>query len=73
MSANRGSAKAAGIGFAYMKATEGASFKDSRFSANRTGSRNAVLFHGAYRFTRPDISNGAARTRYFASDGGGWP
>ncbi|MFI7287058.1 lysozyme [Streptomyces anulatus] len=69
---NWGSVKAAGIDFAYMKATEGTSFKDSRFSANYTGSYNAGLIRGAYHFARPDVSNGATQGSYFASNGGGW-
>ncbi|MET9701996.1 lysozyme [Streptomyces griseus] len=69
---NWGSVKAAGIAFAYMKATEGTSFKDSRFSANYTGSYNAGLIRGAYHFARPDVSNGATQAGYFASNGGGW-
>ncbi|MGW8885819.1 lysozyme [Streptomyces sp. NPDC055749] len=69
---NWGSVKAAGIDFAYMKATEGTSFKDSRFSANYTGSYNAGLIRGAYHFARPNASNGATQAGYFASNGGGW-
>ncbi|GAA3019887.1 lysozyme [Streptomyces fulvorobeus] len=69
---NWGSVRAAGIDFAYMKATEGTSFKDSRFSANYTGSYNAGLIRGAYHFARPDASNGATQANYFASSGGGW-
>ncbi|MFD5689686.1 lysozyme [Streptomyces rubiginosohelvolus] len=69
---NWGSVKAAGISFAYMKATEGTTFKDSRFSANYTGSYNAGLIRGAYHFARPDVSNGATQAGYFASNGGGW-
>ncbi|MEU8677957.1 lysozyme [Streptomyces sp. NPDC048560] len=69
---NWGSVKAAGIDFAYMKATEGTSFKDSRFSANYTGSYNAGLIRGAYHFARPDASNGATQANYFAGSGGGW-
>ncbi|WP_328907508.1 lysozyme [Streptomyces sp. NBC_00234] len=69
---NWGSVKAAGIDFAYVKATEGTSFKDSRFSANYTGSYNAGLIRGAYHFARPNASNGATQAGYFASNGGGW-
>ncbi|MEU2577292.1 lysozyme [Streptomyces anulatus] len=69
---NWGSVKAAGIDFAYMKATEGTTYKDSRFSANYTGSYNAGLIRGAYHFARPDVSNGATQANYFASSGGGW-
>ncbi|MFI1221505.1 MULTISPECIES: lysozyme [unclassified Streptomyces] len=71
-SINWGSVKAAGIDFAYMKATEGTSYKDSSFSANYTGSYNAGLIRGAYHFARPNLSNGATQANYFAGSGGGW-
>ncbi|MEW2068813.1 lysozyme [Streptomyces sp. NPDC007346] len=66
------SVKSAGIDFAYMKATEGTSFKDASFNANYTGSYNAGLIRGAYHFARPDVSNGATQANYFAGNGGGW-
>ncbi|MFC9247703.1 lysozyme [Streptomyces sp. NPDC057136] len=69
---NWGSVKAAGIDFAYVKATEGTSYKDTRFSANYTGSYNAGLIRGAYHFARPNASNGATQAAYFAGSGGGW-
>ncbi|MEI7035125.1 lysozyme [Streptomyces pratensis] len=69
---NWGSVKAAGIDFAYMKATEGTSFKDSSFNANYTNSYHAGLIRGAYHFARPNVSNGATQANYFASNGGGW-
>lgn len=71
-SINWGSVKAAGIDFAYMKATEGTNFKDDRFNANYTGSYNAGLIRGAYHFARPNSSNGATQANYFASNGGAW-
>ncbi|MGR8007641.1 lysozyme [Streptomyces hypolithicus] len=71
-SINWGSVKSVGIDFAYVKATEGTDFKDSRFGANYTGSYNAGLIRGAYHFARPNSSSGAAQANYFASNGGGW-
>lgn len=69
---NWNSVKGAGIDFAYIKATEGTTFKDSRFSANYTGSYNAGLIRGAYHFARPNASNGATQANYFVSNGGAW-
>ncbi|MET9108088.1 lysozyme [Streptomyces zhihengii] len=69
---NWNSVKGAGIDFAYIKATEGTTFKDSRFSANYLGSYNAGLVRGAYHFARPNASNGATQAGFFASNGGAW-
>lgn len=69
---NWSSVKSAGIDFAYVKATEGTSYKDSRFSANYTNSYYAGLIRGAYHFARPDVSDGATQANYFAGNGGGW-
>ncbi len=43
----------AGIAFAYAKATDGTSFKDSRFVENWANMRTAGLYRGAYHFFRP--------------------
>ncbi|MFJ8078271.1 lysozyme [Streptomyces sp. NPDC096176] len=69
---NWSSVKGAGIDFAYIKATEGTSFKDSRFGTNYTDAYNAGLVRGAYHFARPNASNGATQANYFASNGGAW-
>ncbi|WP_340561451.1 lysozyme [Streptomyces sp. GSL17-111] len=71
-SINWSSVKASGIDFAYIKATEGTSFKDSRFGANYTGAYYAGLIRGAYHFARPNYSNGATQANFFASNGGAW-
>src|SRR5947209_1846849 len=42
--------KASGIHFAYIKATEGADFKDASFAENWSGSAAAAIAHGAYHF-----------------------
>ena len=43
-----------GISFAYVKATEGMTYLDPRFTANMTGGQNAGVIMGAYHFARPD-------------------
>ena len=53
------SVKNAGIQFAFIKATEGTSYKDPNFNANYTNSYNAGVIRGAYHFARPNISSGA--------------
>ncbi|MBO0839666.1 MAG: lysozyme, partial [Sciscionella sp.] len=69
---NWASVKSKGAKFAYMKATEGTSFRDSQFNNNYTGSYNQGIIRGAYHFARPDVSAGAAQADYFVAHGGGW-
>lgn len=69
---NWSSVKSAGIQFAWIKATEGTSYKDDRFNSNYTGAYNAGVIRGAYHFARPDVSGGATQADYFASNGGAW-
>ncbi|WP_406406664.1 GH25 family lysozyme [Streptomyces halstedii] len=71
-SINWGSVRAAGIEFAWMKATEGTSYKDPTFSTNYLGAYNAGVIRGAYHFARPDLSGGAAQANFFADNGGAW-
>ncbi len=61
-----------GSRFAYIKATEGTTYKDPQFSNNYTGSYDAGLIRGAYHFARPDVSSGATQAGYFLGAGGGW-
>jgi GH25 family lysozyme M1 (1,4-beta-N-acetylmuramidase) len=61
-----------GARFAYMKATEGTSYRDPNFNANYPNSYHAGLVRGAYHFALPDRSTGAAQANYFADHGGGW-
>ncbi|KAL1659853.1 glycoside hydrolase family 25 protein [Schizophyllum commune] len=65
-------AKSNSVSFAYIKATEGTTFKSSSFSSQYTGATNAGIIRGAYHFARPDTSSGAAQAKFFASNGGGW-
>ena len=54
----------AGHTFAWCKATEGSSFRDSRFAANWAGARAAGMVRGAYHFLRSD-SDPAGQARHF--------
>jgi GH25 family lysozyme M1 (1,4-beta-N-acetylmuramidase) len=69
---NWASAFAGGARFAYMKATEGTTFRDPDFSANYTGSFNAGFIRGAYHFANPNTSSGTAQADFFVAHGGGW-
>ena len=46
--------------FAYIKATEGTSFVDANFAANRIQAKAAGLYVGAYHYARPDATLGDA-------------
>ncbi|WP_189931637.1 GH25 family lysozyme [Streptomyces sulfonofaciens] len=71
-SINWSSVKAAGIEFAWIKATEGTTYKDPTFNTNYLNAYNAGVIRGAYHFARPDVSDGASQANYFASSGGAW-
>lgn len=71
-SINWSSVKAAGIQFAYIKATEGTTYQDPNFSANYLNAYNAKVIRGAYHFAQPSSSSGAAQATYFAGHGGAW-
>ncbi len=62
----------AGIKFAYIKATEGTTYRDPQFSANYLNAYNAGVIRGAYHFGRPDGASGATQANYFADHGGAW-
>jgi GH25 family lysozyme M1 (1,4-beta-N-acetylmuramidase) len=69
---NWSSVKAAGISFAYIKATEGTTYTDPQFSANYLHAYNAKVIRGAYHFAQPGLSSGSAQATYFAGHGGAW-
>jgi GH25 family lysozyme M1 (1,4-beta-N-acetylmuramidase) len=71
-SINWTSVRNSGVQWAYIKATEGTTYKDPRFNTNYVAAYNAGVIRGAYHFARPGSSSGAAQANYFASNGGGW-
>lgn len=54
----------ADIEFAFVKATEGVSFDDSRFAANRLAARGHGVHVGAYHFARPDHNHPVDEARH---------
>ncbi|MFW6694117.1 lysozyme [Streptomyces sp. MAR4 CNX-425] len=66
------SVRNSGIQFAWMKATEGTTYKDPSFNRNYPAAYHAGVIRGAYHFARPNSSSGAAQARFFASNGGAW-
>ncbi|MFF2141045.1 GH25 family lysozyme [Streptomyces sp. NPDC058193] len=69
---NWASVKAAGIKFAYIKATESTTYTDPQFSANYGNAHARSVIRGAYHFARPNLSGGAAQANYFVAHGGAW-
>ncbi|KAI0739124.1 glycoside hydrolase family 25 protein [Daedaleopsis nitida] len=69
---NFNTAKANGISFVYIKATEGTTYLDPSFSDHYVGATNAGLLRGGYHFAHPDTSSGATQAKYFLAHGGGW-
>ncbi|MDT0319472.1 lysozyme [Streptomyces millisiae] len=62
----------AGNRFAYVKATEGTSYRNPYFAQQYNGSYNVGMIRGAYHFALPNNSSGAAQANYFVDNGGGW-
>ncbi|KIJ67650.1 glycoside hydrolase family 25 protein [Hydnomerulius pinastri MD-312] len=69
---NWSSVKNNGVSFAYIKATEGVSYKNPHFSSQWTGATNAGLMRGSYHFAHPNSGAGSNQAQYFHSNGGGW-
>lgn len=61
-----------GARFAYVKATEGTSYRNPYFGAQYGGATSAGLFRGAYHFAAPSVSDGATQAQFFVNNGGGW-
>jgi GH25 family lysozyme M1 (1,4-beta-N-acetylmuramidase) len=58
--------------FAYVKATEGISYRNPYFTQQYNGSYDTGMIRGAYHFALPNVSSGAAQANYFVDQGGGW-
>ncbi|WP_051367979.1 GH25 family lysozyme [Hamadaea tsunoensis] len=62
----------AGVQYAYIKATEGASTKDTSFGSNYPNAYYAGLIRGALHVARPNQSSGTAQADFLAGNGGAW-
>lgn len=69
---NWSTAKANGARFAYVKATEGTTYRNPQFAQQYNGSFNVGMIRGAYHFALPDRSSGATQGNFFVDHGGGW-
>jgi len=58
--------------FSYIKATEGVNYTNPYFDQQSGGSHQAGLWHGAYHFALPDVSNGIVQANFFVDHGGKW-
>ncbi|PRY63688.1 GH25 family lysozyme M1 (1,4-beta-N-acetylmuramidase) [Knoellia remsis] len=61
-----------GMKFAYVKATEGTTYKNPYFTQQYNGSYNVGMIRGAYHFALPSNSSGTAQADWFVNNGGGW-
>ena len=63
---------ALGSRFAYVKATEGRSYRSPAFNHQYQGAGNAGLARGGYHFARPDSGGPEEQVDFFLNNGGGW-
>ncbi|MFI6346658.1 lysozyme [Streptomyces sp. NPDC050560] len=61
-----------GVKWAYVKATEGTSYRNGNFTQQYNGSYNTGMIRGSYHFATPDTTTGRAQANYFVDHGGGW-
>ncbi|KAF9732784.1 hypothetical protein PMIN06_010151 [Paraphaeosphaeria minitans] len=69
---NFAAAYSGGLRFVYIKATEGTTYTDPKFSQHYSGATNAGFIRGGYHFAQPGSSSGAAQASFFVAHGGGW-
>jgi GH25 family lysozyme M1 (1,4-beta-N-acetylmuramidase) len=69
---NWASYKSQGRVFAYIKATEGTSYRNPYFASQFDGSAKAGFIRGAYHFANPSGASGKAQADYFVRYGRGW-
>lgn len=60
-----------GLRFVYIKATEGTTYKDPKFSSHYTSATNAGFIRGGYHFAHGDTS-ATSQANYFVQNGGRW-
>lgn len=61
-----------GARFAYIKATEGVSYRSSTFSSQYAGAYKAGMIRGAYVYAQPSTASGVDTANYFFANGGKW-
>lgn len=58
--------------FAYVKATEGTTYRNPYFRGQYDGAAGSGLIRGAYHFASPSGSSGKKQAAYFVKHGGAW-
>lgn len=58
--------------FAYVKATEGTSYRNPYFAGQFGGAKTAGMYVGAYHFANPGGKSGKKQAKYFVKHGGAW-
>jgi GH25 family lysozyme M1 (1,4-beta-N-acetylmuramidase) len=58
--------------FAYVKATEGTSYRNPYFASQYNGAAKAGIIRGAYHFASPSGKSGKTQAGYFVKYGGAW-
>ncbi|WP_083713246.1 GH25 family lysozyme [Brachybacterium sp. P6-10-X1] len=61
-----------GSRFAYVKATEGRTYRSPTFNHQYVGAGDAGLARGGYHFARPDSGGPEEQVEFFLNNGGGW-
>lgn len=61
-----------GAMFAYVKATEGTTYKSPTWSAQYNGAGQHGVLRGSYHFALPPVTPAAEQARFFVANGGGW-
>lgn len=61
-----------GARFAYVKATEGTTYRNPLFGSQYGGALGAGMIRGAYHFALPNVSAATVQADYFVNNGGGW-
>ncbi|WP_309061771.1 lysozyme [Streptomyces sp.] len=61
-----------GVGWAYVKATEGTYYTNPYHPQQYNGSYDVGMIRGSYHFATPDTASGAAQADYFVDRGGAW-
>lgn len=60
-----------GLRFAYIKATQGTTYQDPKFSDHYTGCTNAGFIRGGYHYA-DGTGDGSEEANFFLKHGGGW-
>jgi GH25 family lysozyme M1 (1,4-beta-N-acetylmuramidase) len=63
-------AKADGVTFAFIKATEGSGYTNDYFAGDWAATRRVGIYRGAYHFARPSAGSARRQARYFVRKAG---